>query len=199
MNNYSNRKTLYSKAPRKATRETLKNTAAQYLARFSSSRANFFRVMMRHVHRSARYHKTSIDEGEAIVEELTQNFVKLGFLDDMRFAEAKLSSYSRRGLSLRNIRAKLSRKGISAMVIDEVFNTKIQENSDRDLLAAIIFSKKRKLGPFRRPLQSHMKYTRDEMAKLARAGFGYRIAQKIVLAKNAEELEEMVESKFNDK
>ena len=146
---------------------------------------------MRHVHRSARYHKTSIDEGEAIVEELTQNFVKLGFLDDMRFAEAKLSSYSRRGLSLRNIRA--------AMVIDEVFNTKIQENSDRDLLAAIIFSKKRKLGPFRRPLQSHMKNTRDEMAKLARAGFGYRIAQKIVLAKNAEELEEMVESKFNDK
>jgi regulatory protein len=182
------------KVPRKVTSKSLENAALYYLQRFSSSSENFRRVMIRRVKRSAQYHNTNFEEGAEIVDQLISRFVRIGLLDDLQFAQVRAASLRRRGLSERTIRAKLMERGFAVEVINESLELLKCDNEDPELTASIIFSRKRRLGPFREILDKRNEFREKDMAKLARAGFSYHIAQKVIRAETLEELEEMVEN-----
>ena len=182
------------KVPRKVTSKSLENAALYYLQRFSSSSENFRRVMIRRVKRSAQYHNTNFEEGAEIVDQLISRFVRIGLLDDLQFAQVRANSLRRRGLSERTIRAKLTERGFAVEVINESLELLKCDNEDPELTASIIFSRKRRLGPFREILDKRNEFREKDMAKLARAGFSYHIAQKVISAETLEELEEMVEN-----
>ena len=182
------------KVPRKVTSKSLENAALYYLQRFSSSSENFRRVMIRRVKRSAQYHNTNFEEGAEIVDQLISRFVRIGLLDDLQFAQVRATSLRRRGLSERTIRAKLMERGFAVEVINESLELLKCDNEDPELTASIIFSRKRRLGPFREILDKRNEFREKDMAKLARAGFSYHIAQKVISAETLEELEEMVEN-----
>ena len=182
------------KVPRKVTSKSLENAALYYLQRFSSSSENFRRVMIRRVKRSAQYHNTNFEEGAEIVDQLISRFVRIGLLDDLQFAQVRATSLRRRGLSERTIRAKLMERGFAVEVINESLELLKCDNEDPELTASIIFSRKRRLGPFREILDKRNEFREKDMAKLARAGFSYHIAQKVIRAETLEELEEMVEN-----
>jgi len=182
------------KVPRKVTSKSLENAALYYLQRFSSSSENFRRVMIRRVKRSAQYHNTNFEEGAEIVDQLISRFVRIGLLDDLQFAQVRANSLRRRGLSERTIRAKLMERGFAVEVINESLELLKCDNEDPELTASIIFSRKRRLGPFREILDKRNEFREKDMAKLARAGFSYHIAQKVISAETLEELEEMVEN-----
>ena len=182
------------KVPRKVTSKSLENAALYYVQRFSSSSENFRRVMIRRVKRSAQYHNTNFEEGAEIVDQLISRFVRIGLLDDLQFAQVRATSLRRRGLSERTIRAKLMERGFAVEVINESLELLKCDNEDPELTASIIFSRKRRLGPFREILDKRNEFREKDMAKLARAGFSYHIAQKVIRAETLEELEEMVEN-----
>ena len=182
------------KVPRKVTSKSLENAALYYLQRFSSSSENFRRVMIRRVKRSAQYHNTNFEEGVEIVDQLISRFVRIGLLDDLQFAQVRATSLRRRGLSERTIRAKLMERGFAVEVINESLELLKCDNEDPELTASIIFSRKRRLGPFREILDKRNEFREKDMAKLARAGFSYHIAQKVIRAETLEELEEMIEN-----
>ena len=71
------------------------------------------------------------------------------------------------------------------------------DNNNSELTAAIIFSRKRRIGVFRKTLYELSKFREKDMAKLARAGFNYRIAYIVINAETTEELEEMVENNIS--
>ena len=187
------------KVPRKVTSKSLENAALYYLQRFSSSSENFLRVMIRRVKRSAQYHNTNFEEGAEIVDQLISRFVRIGLLDDLQFAQVRATSLRRRGLSERTIRAKLMERGFAVEVINESLELLKCDNEDPELTASIIFSRKRRLGPFREILDKRNEFREKDMAKLARAGFSYHIAQKVIRAETLEELEEMVENNIYGK
>ncbi len=149
--------------------------------------------MMRRVYRSAEYHNTNLEVGAAIVEELADRFTQIGLLDDKQFAAARARSYSRRGFSRRAIRAKLTEKGISDDVTNEAIKIQEEEDCNLELNAAIVFSRKRRLGPFHKPSNKPERDKKKDIAKLARAGFEYTTVQQLMGAETLEELEEMVE------
>ena len=182
------------KVPRKVTSKSLENAALYYLQRFSSSSENFRRVMIRRVKRSAQYHNTNFEEGTEIVDQLISRFVRIGLLDDLQFAQVRAASLRRRGLSERTIRAKLMERGFAVEVINESLELLKCDNEDPELTASIIFSRKRRLGPFREILDKRNEFREKDLAKLARAGFSYHVAQKVISAETLEELEEMVEN-----
>ena len=182
------------KVPRKVTSKSLENAALYYLQRFSSSSENFRRVMIRRVKRSAQYHNTNFEEGAEIVDQLISRFVRIGLLDDLQFAQVRAASLRRRGLSERTIRAKLMERGFAVEVINESLELLKCDNEDPELTASIIFSRKRRLGPFREILDKRNEFREKDLAKLARAGFSYHVAQKVISAETLEELEEMVEN-----
>ena len=180
------------KVPRKVTPKSLENAALYYLQRFSSSSENLRRVMMRRVYRSAKHHDTDPEEGAEIIDALIKRYNEVGLLDDAAFAKMRAGSLNRRGSSGRVIRAKLAEKGVAGDVITETLERLKDEDQDPELTAAVTLARKRRLGPFR-VSGDREDFKEKDMAALARAGFNYSIAQKIMVAETSEELEEEVE------
>jgi regulatory protein len=95
---------------------------------------------------------------------------------------------NRRGKSLRAIRVRLRQKAVSSDTIDDAFAVLTGEVGQPDLAAAIAYARKRRLGPYRRDT-GKPENPDNELAALARAGFSYSLALRIVEAQNVDELE----------
>lgn len=180
-------------APRKVTAKSLENAAVYYLQRFASSSANLRRVLMRRVERSARFHGTDRDEGVGMVDGLIRRFTENGLLDDRAYAEMLAGSRHRHGASIRSIFAKLKQKGLDAELIRAALAALADETNEPELAAALTLARRRRLGPFR-PKSGRDALRDKDLAALARAGFGYDTALKVIDAATAQELEEETEA-----
>lgn len=181
--------------PRKVTPQYLENAALHYLERFATSAANLRRVLMRKVVLSARAHGTDPDEGAAWVDALVARYHESGLLDDGAYAAMKARSINRQGGSTRAIRAKLAVKGVAAETVDAAVETLREDVGDPDLAAAVALARRRGFGPFRRPSLSAGRLTPEErrtreLAAMARAGFSFGLAARVVDAATPDELED---------
>jgi regulatory protein len=153
--------------------------------------------MLRRVYRSAHYHGTDLEEGVKIIDELIGRYIEAGLLDDGRFAEARVDSLYRRGISARRIRSKLAEKGVSNDIITKNLQRLEDKNNNPELVAGMTFARRRRLGPYRVSLD-RLAFKVKDIAALARAGFNYNTAQKIIDAETVNELEEEVEKNIYD-
>ena len=178
------------RAPRKVTQASLENIALYYLERFATSAENLKRVLYRRVDKSARHHETDPAEGRELVDDLIERYLASGLLDDGVYAVAQAKSMNRRGKSARAIRSKLMQKAVTGEAIDAAIeNLGEDDATDPDLAAAIKHARRRRLGPFR-IREADEKTQGKELASLARAGFSYAIARRIIEAEDENELEE---------
>lgn len=183
-----------SKPVKPVTAQRLENVALHYLQRFASSSANLRRVLMRRVERAAR----AVDpdaadavraQGAALVDDLVARYLRSGLLDDAAYATAKARSLHRRGASLRAIRQGLAQRGLDAETAEAGLGPLSEEFAEPDLAAALALARRRRLGPFRPPELRAAQRARD-LAALARAGFPYDIALRVVDAADPAALEE---------
>ncbi len=177
------------KPPKKATARHLENVALWYLQRFAASADSLRKVLMRRVEKSARAHDTDRDEGAAFVEDIIARFRKSSLLDDRVYAEGRTLSLHRRGISTHGIHARLAAKGVGAEDIDAALTTLRDQTDNPDLAAAIAYARRRRIGPYRTRGDRDELKERD-LAALARQGFGYHIARRVIEATNIAELEE---------
>lgn len=193
------KKAAKRRGPRKATAKHLENAALYYLQRFATSAENLKRVLERKVDRSARFHGTDADEGRAVVEDLIKRFRRSGLLDDGAYARARAETLHRRGAGRRAIRAKLRSKGVADEAIEAAL-ADLGPAEDAELAAAVNFARRRRLGPFgqeagraKGPTGTKNRNRSGEgrekaLAALARAGFSFDLARRVVDAENAEAL-----------
>lgn len=168
------------KAARKATPTYLENAALYYLERFATSAENLKRVLMRKVDKSVRAHATSRDEGAGFVADIVTRFLRSGLLDDAAYARARVATLRRRGDGARSIHAKLRAKGVDKAVIAAALAAHGEtEDGDAERAAAERLAKRRKLGPYRDPAMRAERRERD-LAALARAGFSYDVARRVI-------------------
>jgi regulatory protein len=176
------------KPPKKATAKHLENVALWYLQRFAASADSLRRVLMRRVEKSARAHDTDRAEGAEFVENIVTRFRRSGLLDDRVYAEGRTLSLHRRGVSTRGIRARLAAKGVGADDINAALAVLRDQTADPDLAAAIAYARRRRIGPYRTRGDRDELKERD-LAALARQGFGYDIARRVIGARDIGELE----------
>lgn len=171
--------------PKPLTKERLERAAFSYLERYSTSVENLRRVLKRRIDKSARLHGTDPAEGEAWSEALIKRLLGSGILDDSVYTMARATSLHRRGVSARGIAMKMSAKGVDADVIDAALE-ELSETmpGDPDVLAAINYAKRRRIGVFRR--ENREEYRQRDLASLGRQGFSYDIAKKVVDAEDEE-------------
>ena len=93
------------RGPRKATPKYLRNSALYYLERYASSSGHLRRLLQVKVTRSARAHDTDPAEGAAAIEALIADLLRMGLLDDARYAQERARILHPRGASMRAIRA----------------------------------------------------------------------------------------------
>jgi regulatory protein len=175
--------------PKKVTARHLENVALWYLQRFAASADSLRRVLMRRVEKSARAHDTDRAEGAAFVENIIERFRASSLLDDRVYAEGRTLSLHRRGVSTQGIRARLAAKGVGAEDIDAALAMLRDEKHDPDFAAAIAYARRRRIGPWRIRDDREERRERD-LAALARQGFGYDIARRVIDASDPEDLEE---------
>jgi len=184
-----NNRSQARRPPKKATSTHLGNVALWYLQRFAASADSLRKILMRRVEKSARAHGTDREEGATFVEDIIARFRASGLLDDKVYAEGRTLGLHRRGISTRGIRARLAAKGVGADDIDAALATLGDLTAEPDLTAAIAYARRRRLGPWRQGDDREERRERD-LAALARQGFGYDTARRVIEAENVAFLEE---------
>lgn len=169
------------KVPKKITPTYLHNSGLYYLQRFVSSSENFRQVMLRKVKKSCHYHKDQDYQTCAeMVDETLRNFMSSGLLNDDLYTKGVVTSLRRAGKSRRMIIMKLKHKGISADKISAALEAYDQEThanpTEAELNAALVFARKKRLGPF---LATKEIPYEKALAAMARAGFAYDTCKKV--------------------
>ncbi len=172
--------------PPKITATYLENAALHYLERFASSSANLRRVLMRKADRSLAHWGGDRDEAAALVAGLLAKLARLGYLDDAAYARQKAAGLHRRGASARAARAKLAAKGVEAGLVEAAL-----AEEGGDFAAAVNLARRRRLGPFR-PAAARAEQRDRDLAALARAGFDFETARRVVDAADPGSLEDEV-------
>jgi len=161
----------------------LRNSAMSYLARYEVSEFQFKNTMKRKL----SYFENNLNELEKdkLINQVKLEMVSSCFIDDNRYAETKIRSIRRQGGSQKLIFAKLNEKGISKDVIQSALNIVDEGYENPEIIAAVNFIKKKKIGVFYKN-----KKTNDEIdnhtlkdkwyGALARRGFSLEIVKKVL-------------------
>lgn len=160
---------LRKKTVKKITPRRLKNIALFYLKRFESSTENLRNVLQRRINTYAK-ENPQFDKPAAYnwIEDILQDFTRLHYLDDYRFAEIKIRGYLTAGKPERYIKIKLREKGIAENIITEILAVQ-----DYDpLQAALKLAQKKRIGPYRNS-DARKEFRQKDMGTLIRAGFDY--------------------------
>ena len=121
-----------------------------------------------------------------MVDKLVEKFINVGLLDDTVYTRSKVNSLRRRGKSTRAVHAYLKSKGLNANIIDQCLKEHDLNNHDTsaeaELEAAMVFARKKRLGPFRGDKEADQQ---KELGRMARAGFSYDTAQRVLKCENS--------------
>jgi len=166
----------------------LEAAALDYLARYSSSRLQLQRVLERRIRRWAPREAVDPAVARAAIPPLLNKLVRLGHLDDARFAAGHAMSLHRRGRSLGRIRSGLAARGVDRETAAVAIAALKATHADADFLAAAAHARRRRLGPYRAPRQREDNRARD-LAALARAGFAFETARRVLAMASPAELE----------
>lgn len=163
---------------------TLEAAALQYLGRYASSGANLRRVLERRVERHRLRHRVESPDAAALIARIVRECLENGYVDDQRYARDKAAVLWRAGRAKRYIESYLASKGIARDLANEAVDYAHKEAGGGDYEAAVTYAKKRKFGPFRRDLGEPLStgQAAKQLAALARQGFSYAIARRIVEA-----------------
>ena len=170
--------------PAPPDRNSLEQQALRYLERYASSAARLRQVLRRSLQRAARRGGGEIEGGEAMVDAVIAKLVRVGLLDDARYAEFRAASLARRGGSLYVIRRDLIARGVAKAQIEAALealkrDSGTESNDEADIEAALALARRRRLGPFR--ISGARAANRDrDLATLGRAGFGYEVARAVI-------------------
>jgi regulatory protein len=166
------------KKPRKVSPRYLENAALHYLKRYAATVSQLKRVLMRKVDRSLRFHGGDRAEALGWVNELADKLIRNGLINDQAYAGQKAQSLRASGRSARVIAQKLRMKGVAPELVTQKLAEATAEVSED--AAARIWARKKRLGPFRRDAQSRQENRQRDLAALARAGFSFATAKKII-------------------
>ncbi len=177
--------------PKKLDDAWLQRQALDYLRRFTPTTARFRRVMLRKVDRAidAGTEADREDVAERL-ERLLERLCEAGYLDDVRLVAARVEQLHRQGTSGPMIRARLAQQEAPQALVERALDALREEGRDVELEAAVAYARRRRLGPWSRDREARRE---RELGSLARAGFGYAVALKVLDADSAEELEELVD------
>ena len=178
---------------RPITAKYLQNAATFYLERYPSTAEGLRRVLQRRGQKAERAEAPVMDNVQQAIDALVAKFVASGVIDDKAFAQTKARALHRRGVSTRLTRQRLRLAGIDGETLDQAMAGLDEElHTDprqREWKAATALARRRRLGPFRSEADRKEARARD-LAAMARAGFDYELARKVIDAPSVESLDD---------
>jgi regulatory protein len=154
-------------------RAWLERVAKDYLERYATTEANLRRVLRRRIRKEGG----DIAALDSIADEIVARLVAIGVVDDGAFVEARVRSLLRRGKAPPAIRQALLAKGARREQIDPVL---AQVDDHAKLEAAARLVRRRRFGPYHDDPHVRRERRPKELQALARAGFRYDEAARVL-------------------
>lgn len=150
---------------------TIRALALHYVGRYATTQAR----LTHYLERKLRERGWIDGEPEPDLGALVKEFVRLGYVDDDAFAAARVNALLRRGYGATRLNIALRHAGIAVEKAESAARIDIDSAHE----AAMIFARRKRLGPFGPQLQDPKARSRA-LAAFARAGHSYEIAGKIL-------------------
>ena len=146
--------------------------AINYLSKYSSSKTNLERILKNKIRR------TDVDKKEKFtlyqsIPEVIKKLEKNNFINDYNYATSKVNIFISNGKSKTFIKNYLFKKEIDENLSSDIFTELDEEDSNWEIKSARIFARKKNF-------QKNNKSNEKNLSKMARAGFSYEIAKKII-------------------
>ena len=151
----------------------LKKYAFSYLSKYNTSKKNLDRILHSKVRRMNLEKKDKFILHNSIASIITDLEINK-LIDDKNFTQSKIDSLSLQGKSKISIISYLVQKGIERKLIEKTLENFELENQNWETKSAKIFARKKRLG-----MQYSNNFEKD-LAKMARAGFNYKIIKEIL-------------------
>ena len=151
----------------------LKKYAFSYLSQYNTSKKNLDRILHNKVRRMNLEKKDKFILHSSIASIITDLEINK-LIDDKNFAQSKIHSLSLQGKSKISIISYLVQKGIERKLIEKTLENFELENQNWETKSAKIFARKKRLGV------KHSNNLEKDLAKMARAGFNYKIIKEIL-------------------
>ena len=151
----------------------LKKYAYSYLSKYNTSKKNLDRILQSKVRRMNLEKKDKFILHSSIASIITDLEIDK-LIDDKNFAQSKIHSLSLQGKSKISIISYLMQKGIEKNIVEKTFKNFELKNPNWELKSAKIFARKKRLGV------KHSNNLEKDLAKMARAGFNYKIIKEIL-------------------
>lgn len=178
-------------------KKRLTNKALHYLGRYASTSARLETVLR-------KFAKRKLEEAEpalldSTIKQVIESCIRLGYIDDEAFIRNQFRQGLRSGHSQKRILLKLAQRGISRDMA-----LRVMQNSDEDglpddeaeLAAALIYARKKSVGPFSRPPLDTPEARQKHLGKLARNGFSFEIARKVMGLAGADEADALLDEVY---
>jgi regulatory protein len=167
----------------------LEQAALAHLAHFASSSENLRRVLLRRIARAAGDERIDAAAAARLVDAVIGRIVAAGLLDDRAYAAHQAASLHRRGVSSAGIRFRLKEKGVDDGLIRAALAA-LGAPEASEIAAACALARRRRLGPFRPPASRAAAHDRD-LGVLARAGFSFDVARRVLAARDEAALDRL--------
>ena len=158
----------------------LHRQAVTYIERYQGSEKRIRQILWKRVRRAQSFHGGEDAEASSMIHEVIAQLRAEGRIHDTRFATDWAISLQNRGSSSRMIRSKLQQKGLGQQAIEEALHVLSQSGEAWEEEAAMAYARRRRLGPFRVPYDDSWERRQKDLASMARAGFGFGLAKKIL-------------------
>mgnify|MGYP001793604516 CR=1 FL=1 len=182
------------KRPRKPVEPTpkwLRDQALRYLNRFPATSHK----MARHLREKATPQLEHFDLSEEKLMEdvgkVVADMIKAGFINDSEFAASKARIMARQGRSVAQIGLKLQEMEFSEADQAQALDKLGEDKNALDRRAAARFVKRRRFGPYK-PEETRGERRNKELASLARQGFSFDVATRVIDAENVEIIEAII-------
>ena len=151
----------------------LKKYAISYLSKYNTSKKNLDRILHNKVRRMNLNKKDKYALYSSIASILT-DLENNKLIDDKNFTHSKIHSLFLQGKSKISIISYLMQKGIEKNMVEKTFKNFELKNPNWESESAKIFARKKRLGV------KHSNNLEKDLAKMARAGFNYKIIKEIL-------------------
>ena len=142
--------------------------AINYLSKYSSSKKNLERILknkIRRINIEKKLYKS--------IPEVLKKLEKNNFINDYNYATSKVNTLISNGKSKIFIRNYLFKKEIDEKLSADIFTELDAEDSYWEIKSARIFARKKNI-------KKNDNNNEKNLSKMARAGFSYEIAKKIL-------------------
>ncbi len=163
------------------TTQRLDELALRYVARYAATAGMLKKTLRRHVQK-AQFANRELDAEPFTlhIESILKKYAAKGWIDDDGFAKRMAEHAGASGISKNKLSQKLQAKGITG---DALKAATEGLNDESDWQAALVFARKKYIGPWRR---KDVESPDKEIGRLARAGFSLSISRKIAKMKTGD-------------